>query len=550
MLKHLTIKNYALIRHLEMEPSGHLNVITGETGAGKSIMLGALGLLMGNRADTKVLWDEQEKCITEGIFLIKPYNLKSFFKAEDLDYDNQTVIRREISPSGKSRAFINDTPVTLDVLRKLGALLMDVHSQHETLMLGDKNFQLKLVDAYAGNQSLLEQYQEAWQQFVQSKKEYELLQLKAESLRQESDFINFQLDELVKASFEPGEQEKLESELKIMEHAEDIKSRFNAILDLLSRSEYTAQQALTEARNQLQAVADYSKAYETLADRLQSNIIELDDILNEIETAEVAVEFDPQRAEAAKDRIDLLYRLLKKHRVNSIDELLTLQEEFQQKANLTANLDDELAKAKADLDQKTKQMQALAEKLSKARTKIFESLCKEITHLLNEVGIPQASLRIEHARTTPTNYGADSLDLLFSANKGIAPRPLGDVASGGEFSRLMFCIKYVMAEKTEMPTLVLDEIDTGVSGEIAIKLGKLMKAMAKKHQLITISHLPQIAAKADTHYFVFKDNSSKKTISSIKRLSEQERVEEIAKMIGGEKPSKVAVENARELLVN
>ena len=267
MLKHLTIKNYALIRHLEMEPSDHLNVITGETGAGKSIMLGALGLLMGNRADTKVLWDEQEKCITEGIFLIKPYNLKSFFKAEDLDYDDQTVIRREISPGGKSRAFINDTPVTLDVLRKLGAMLMDVHSQHETLMLGDKNFQLKLIDAYAGNQSLLEQYQEAWQQFVQSKKEYESLQDKAESLRQESDFILFQLDELVKAGFEPGEQEKLESELKIMEHAEDIKSRFNAILDLLYRSEYAAQQALTEARNQLQAVADYSKTYETLAER-------------------------------------------------------------------------------------------------------------------------------------------------------------------------------------------------------------------------------------------------------------------------------------------
>ncbi|MBX2971244.1 MAG: DNA repair protein RecN [Cyclobacteriaceae bacterium] len=550
MLTHLTIKNYALIRHLEMEPSGHLNVITGETGAGKSIMLGALGLLMGNRADTKVLWDEQEKCITEGIFKIKPYNLKSFFKAEDLDYDDQTVIRREINPGGKSRAFINDTPVTLDVLRKLGAMLMDVHSQHETLMLGDKNFQLKLVDAYAGNQNLLEQYQETWQQYVQSKKEYESLQERAESLRQESDFIHFQSDELVKAGFESGEQEKLESELKIMEHAEDIKSRFNAILDLLSRSEYAAQQALTEARNQLQAVAGYSKVYEALANRLQSNIIELDDILNEIETAEATVEFDPQRAEAAKDRIDSLYRLLKKHRVNSIDELLTLQEEFQQKANLTANLDDELAKAKTDYEQKTKQMQALTEKLSKARAKVFESLCKEITQLLNEVGIPQASLRIEHSRISPTNYGGDSIDLLFSANKGIAPRPLGDVASGGEFSRLMFCIKYVMAEKTEMPTLVLDEIDTGVSGEIAIKLGKLMKSMAKKHQLITISHLPQIAAKADTHYFVFKDNSSKKTISSIKCLTDQERVEEIAKMIGGEKPSKVAVENARELLVS
>lgn len=550
MLKHLTIKNYALIRHLEMEPSGHLNVITGETGAGKSIMLGAIGLLMGNRADTKVLWDEQEKCITEGTFHIKPYNLQSFFKGEDLDYDDLTVIRREISSGGKSRAFINDTPVTLDVLRKLGSLLMDVHSQHETLMLGDKNFQLRLVDAYAGNQNLLEQYQQAWYQYLQAKKEYESLQEKAESLRQESDFIHFQLDELVKAGFESGEQEKLESELKIMEHAEDIKSRFNAILDLLSRSEYAAQQALTEARNQLQAVVGYSKVYEALADRLQSNIIELDDILNEIETVEATVEFDPQRAEAAKDRIDLLYRLLKKHRVNSIDELLTLQEEFQQKANLTANLDDELAKAKADFDQKTKQLIALSEKLTKARSKVFDSLCKEITHLLNEVGIPQASLRIEHSKISPTNHGADSIDLLFSANKGIAPRPLGDVASGGEFSRLMFCIKYVMAEKTEMPTLVLDEIDTGVSGEIAIKLGKLMKSMAKKHQLITISHLPQIAAKADTHYFVFKDNSSKKTISSIKRLTDQERIEEIAKMIGGEKPSKIAVENAKELLVN
>lgn len=549
MLTHLTIKNYALIKHLEMKPSGHLNVITGETGAGKSIMLGAIGLLMGNRADTKVLWDEQEKCITEGIFTIKPYNLKSFFSEENLDYDDQTVIRREISPGGKSRAFINDTPVTLDVLKKLGNRLMDIHSQHESLQLGNQVFQLMLIDAYAGNQTVLEAHHLAWQNYTSAKAGYESLQQQADALRQEADYTNFQLDELVKAGFEDGEQEKLESELKIMEHAEDIKSRFNAILDLLSRSEFASQHALREAKGFLQAVAQYSPSYQSLLERLQSVTIELDDILQELEREEAAVEFDPERAQTAKERIDLLYRLMKKHRVNSIAELELLQADLQRKADITSNLDEELAKSKTLFDQAEAEVQKSSSKLSKARRKVFDPLCKEIVQLLKELGIPEAVLKIEHDTTEPAQNGSDKIELLFSANKGITPRPLMQVASGGEFSRLMFCIKYVMAEKTEMPSLVLDEIDSGVSGEIAIKLGTLMKAMAKKHQLIAISHLPQVAAKADRHYYVFKDNSSAKTVSDIKQLTEAERIEEIAKMIGGEKPSKVAVENAKELLV-
>lgn len=550
MLKHLTIKNYALIKHLELEPSRQLNVVTGETGAGKSIMLGAIGLLKGNRADTKVLWDENDKCVTEGVFEIGPYKLKSFFKAEDLDYDDTTVIRREISPGGKSRAFINDTPVTLDVMKKLGSLLMDVHSQHETLQLGNRDFQLKLIDSYADNQKLLEAYSEAWKVFQEKKKEYETLVREADTLRQEADYINFQLDELVKANFEEGEQEKIESELKIMEHAEDIKSRFHVIMDLLSRSEYASRNSLSEARTHLQHVASYSSSYETLFQRLESLVIELDDILNEIEKEEENVDFDPERAEFVKERINLIYRLLKKHRSQNLQELLALQEELQRKANITSNLDEALAAAKAGYQKAENELQTLAVNLSAARKKVFDPLCKELVRLLKELGIPEAVLKIEQEKIPPSPSGSDTLEILFNANKGIAPKPLAQVASGGEFSRLMFCIKYVMAAKTSMPTLVLDEIDNGVSGEIAMKLGNLMKTMAKHHQLITISHLPQIAAKADAHYFVYKDNSSSKTISNIKALNEQERIEEIAKMIGGAKPSKVAFENAKELIEN
>lgn len=548
MLKHLTIKNYALIRHLELEPSASLNVVTGETGAGKSIMLGALGLLKGNRADTKVLWDENEKCVTEGVFEIKAYKLKNFFRAEDLDYSDTTIIRREISPGGKSRAFINDTPVTLDVMKKLGNLLLDVHSQHETLQLGNQDFQLRLIDAYGENQALVDTYTDAWKKFQHAKKEYDTLVTEADALRQDAEYINFQLDELVKAGFEPGEQEKIESELRIMEHAEDITSRLQSALSVINQSEFAARNSLSEARAHFQIMAGYANHYETLKQRLESVIIELDDIASEIEKEQGSVEFDPQRAEFLKERVNLLYRLLKKHRSNGIDGLLNLQSDLQRKAGITSNLDESLENAKKIyLDSQT-ELGGIAKKLSAARKKVLEPLAKELVKLLKELGIPDANIKIEQSSIEPTSHGADAIEIMFSANKGIAPRPLVQVASGGEFSRLMFSIKYVMAAKTAMPTLVLDEIDTGVSGEIAIRLGELMKSMSENHQLITITHLPQIAARGDAHYFVFKDSSSKKTISNIKELTRDERVEEIAKMIGGDNPSKAALQNAEELI--
>lgn len=548
MLKHLTIKNYALIRHLELEPAASLNVVTGETGAGKSIMLGALGLLKGNRADTKVLWDENEKCVTEGVFEIGEYKLKSFFKTEDLDYNDTTIIRREISPGGKSRAFINDTPVTLDVMKKLGNLLMDVHSQHETLQLGTQDFQLRLIDAYGDNGKLIDQYTEAWKKFQQAKKEYDSLVTEADTLRQEAEYINFQLDELVKASFESGEQEKIESELKIMEHAEDITSRLQSTLSVLNQSEFSARNSLSEARSHLQIISGYAHKYEALKQRLESVLIEVDDIVAELEREQDTVEFDPERAEFLKERVNLLYRLLKKHRSSGVEELLTLQEELQRKATITNNLDGALENAKKLFLESQTDVLAVAKKLSAARKKTFEPLSKELTKLLKELGIPDAALKFEHENVEPISTGADSIEILFSANKGIAPRSLAQVASGGEFSRLMFCIKYVMAAKTAMPTLVLDEIDTGISGEIAIRLGELMKVMAEHHQLITITHLPQIAARGKAHYFVFKDSSAKKTVSNIRELSENDRIEEIAKMIGGDNPSKTALQNAKELI--
>lgn len=550
MLTHLTIKNYALIDHLEMDLSGHLNVLTGETGAGKSIMLGAIGLLLGNRADTKVLWNEAEKCVAEGTFDIKEYALREIFEAEDLDYDDQTVLRREISPGGKSRAFINDTPVTLDIMKRIGSRLMDVHSQHETLDLGNKQFQLSVVDAFAANAKLRTTYAQCWKHYLKAKSEYEQLRDEANALQQESDFVKFQLDELTQANLEADEQPKLESDLKIMEHAEDIKSKFNLLLQQLDQGDVAANAIITESKSLLNSISNYSESYRKLADRLESLRIELADIVNEVETEEQKIEFDPQRIEEIKDRLSLLYQLQQKHRLGSVAELIELRDRLQEKANKTDNLDDELRKLKTQLDEATNNLAEAGSQLSQSRTKVFNPLCKEMQALLQELGIPEAKLKVEHQTLEPAPSGIDSIELMFSANKGIEVRPLAQVASGGEFSRVMFCIKYILAERTALPTLILDEIDTGVSGEIAIRLGKMMKTMAQKHQLLAISHLPQIAAKAERHFYAFKESKSKKTTSQIRLLGEDERVDEIAKMIGGEKPSPLAKENARELITS
>ena len=548
MLVLLTIKNYALIRHLEIRPSQKLTVITGETGAGKSIMLGAIALLLGNRADTRVLWDESEKCIAEGTFDISSYRLKNLFDDHNLDYSDQTVIRREISPGGKSRAFINDTPVTLEVMRKIGARLMDVHSQHETLELGTHRFQLSLIDSYAGNTSLLSEYQQAWKKYLQSKRNYDELLAESGRLKSEYDFIKFQLDELQKASLHENEQEELESSLKINEHGEDIKTRLNQLLTMLGQAESSVQSVLSESVSLLQPIRSYSTKYEQIAQRLDSLRIELNDIFNEIEREEEQIEFDPKKTKELQTRLDMIFGLMQKHRIHEIRGLLRLQENLEQQAQKTINVDEDLAAAKHGFEGAKKQLFQQAENLSVSREKVFSPLASQLMKLLRDLGIPDANLKIESKKNEPGLTGVDQVEILFSANKGIAPRTLEEVASGGEFSRLMFCVKYIMAEKTALPTLVLDEIDTGVSGEIAMQLGKMMKAMAQRHQLIAISHLPQIAARGDQHFLVYKDSSSKKTVSEIKALDTDQRIEEIAKMIGGAKPSTLARENAKELL--
>jgi len=550
MLIHLSIKNYALIRQLELQPSAHLNVITGETGAGKSIMLGAIGLLLGNRADVKALWNENEKCITEGTFDITSYSLRDMFEQENIDYENQTIIRREISAAGKSRAFINDTPVTLEVMRKIGSRLMDIHSQHETLELGKQYFQLELIDAFASNENLKFLFSNAWTGYLKMKTNYDELLRESLALKQEADFVKFQLHELIKADLKEGEQETLESELSVLEHAEEIKAKLSSILQQLGQSDQSVASSLNLIKSEFQSIASYSKEYESLLQRLESARIELNDVHDEVDRINENMEFDPIRAEQVNQRLSLIYQLQQKHRLLSVGELLEFQRRLEVKAEKTNNLDDALAKAKSELSSAETQMKKNAELLSVSRKKVSDSLSKQLIKLLKELGIPEAQLEVNQQTIAPSASGTDRIEILFSANKGIAPRPLAQVASGGEFSRVMFAIKYVMAEKKSLPTLVLDEIDTGVSGEVAIRLGNRMKEMAKRHQVIAISHLPQIAAKADTHYFVFKDNSSSKTESQIRKLEAKDRVTEIAKMIGGERPTAVNLENAKELMAN
>ncbi len=396
MLTQLTIKNYALIRQLEMEPSSGLNVITGETGAGKSIMLGAIGLLLGNRADTKVLWDESDKCVTEAEFDIGAYRLQKLFKSEDLDYDAKTVIRREINANGKSRAFINDTPVTLDVLRRITSRLMDIHSQHETLELGSNTFQLHLIDSYAGNQKLLDQYAEQYDAWLKAKKEYETLSAEAEALKQEADFVKFQLDELQKVSLVDGEQEKLESELKIQEHAEDIKSKLNQSVQALGSSEYSITTSLAEVRGWLHTIATYSSKYQALHDRIESVRIELADILSELEAEEEQVEYDDLRREEVSQRLSSLYHLLQKHRAKDIAALLELQHQFEERANKATNLDSLLSELKGKEVAAACELDARADALTKSREKVFAPLSRQMVGLLKELGIPDAKVKIEN----------------------------------------------------------------------------------------------------------------------------------------------------------
>ncbi|WMJ71617.1 DNA repair protein RecN [Cytophagaceae bacterium ABcell3] len=549
MLKNLQIKNYTLINHLEINPSRGLNIITGETGAGKSIMLGAIGLLTGNRADTKCLLNEKEKCVIEAVFDISEYHLQAFFEEEDLDYDPQCIIRREISPSNKSRAFVNDTPVTLDILKKLGGKLIDIHSQHETLLLGSSSFQLNILDTCAGNQDMLKSYTSSYKKWSAKKDRLQKLEtLLRENIR-EQEFNTFLYNELSEATLVDGEQEKLEEELQLLENAEEIKTRLQETKYLLEDSETAIVPNLGVGMKNLESLASFSPAYEELQKRIEGCWHELKDISEEISGLEEKVETGAERTEIVRERLNKIFTLQKKHAVRTVAELLEIEQQLAQKLEESSGYSEEVEQLKKELATDHKDLKKQATALTQSRNKVVQPLCKELKELLAEVGIKDATIQIDNIPLDePGPTGADQIKFLFSANKGIKAQDLKNAASGGEFSRLMLCLKYILAGKTALPTIIFDEIDTGISGEVAIKVGKIMNQMAKGHQVIAISHLPQIAAMGQKHYFVYKDNTSDKTFSNIKELKDKDREHEIARMIGGDNPSETAVKNARELL--
>jgi DNA repair protein RecN (Recombination protein N) len=548
MLKSLSIANYALIDQLLMQPGVGLSMITGETGAGKSIMLGAVGMLLGNRADTKVLLHEDKKCVIEGVFEIGSYGLTKFFESEDLDYDSTCIIRREISPSGKSRSFINDTPVLLETLKILGAKLMDVHSQHDTLQLGSGEYQLGLIDAFAQTSSEIKEYKSNFRIFKAAQKKFEALQQRAIELKKEADFNAFQLEELSVLELREGEQHELESSQEILENAEEIKQRMNEMLHLLQDEELGILNGMTQLNHGMQALSKLAHVYEELRSRFQSLLIELQDIEETLGDEESAVEVDFEKLEHTRDRLSRIYQLQKKHGLATVEELMALEKELAEKVFEVQNLDEVLQDTAKELELAQENLSGSGLKLQKKRISCFKAFSKELEILLSGLGMENAKIEFEHKSISPNSSGIDEIEILFSANKGSAPQPLKKVASGGEFSRLLFAIKYLMADKMALPTLIFDEIDSGISGEVALKMVGMMQDISKNHQVICITHLPQVAGKGDVHFFVYKDNSSEKTISKIKLLNREERIEELAKMIAGVSPSASALESAKELL--
>ena len=550
MLTSLKISNYALIDQLAMQPSSGLSMITGETGAGKSIMLGAVGLLLGNRADTKVLLHEDKKCVVEGVFDIRSYGLQGYFEELELDYEDTCIIRREISPNGKSRSFVNDTPVLLEPLKILGEKLMDVHSQHDTLLLGEGDFQLGLVDAYSRTGAERINFQQAFTEFKKAKKALTELTRKAEALKKEYDFNQFQLEELSSLALVSGEQEELESSQEILENAEDIKLKINEVLALFHEEQFGVLQGMGQIQSSLQGLERLAQAFATYRTRFQEAWIELKDLAETLADEDSRVEVDAEKLERTRERLSKIYQLQKKHGLQTIEELMELESQLADKVLQVQQVDDQLAEAHQLCLQNEKAMLAAAEVLSQKRRACFPSFEKALEALLQDLGMENARVQFERQVVDPNANGLDRVELLFSANKGMPLQPLKKVASGGEFSRLLFAIKYLMADKMALPTLIFDEIDTGISGEVALQMVRMMQEIAKNHQVICITHLPQVAAKGEVHFFVYKDHSAEKTISKVKQLTAEERVHELAKMIAGANPSPAAQASAKELLMN
>jgi DNA repair protein RecN (Recombination protein N) len=551
MLKHLSVQNYALIDKLEVELSEGLTIITGETGAGKSILLGALGLVAGNRADTQALQDKSKKCVVEAVFDIKGYSLKAFFKAHELDHDTTTTIRREINPEGKSRAFINDTPVNLNQLKELAEHLIDVHSQHETLTLNGSTFQLAVIDSFAGQSALLDEYTTGFSKFRSLEKQLKELTEKEAQAKKDLDYFQFQFNELEDANLKGLSQSEMEQELEALNNAEDIKLNLSKAAHGLTGGEQNLLSSLNEIKAILASMAKFKPEINELSTRLSSSYIELKDISNELESLEQDIVYDPKRIESLTQQLDAVYRLQQKHGVKTVEELVSIKDELSDKLLDFNSLEAEIEKVGKELSAMQDALMTLAKKMSAGRKKSIPLIEKEIASLLSSLSMQNAQLKVEHTVNEQLSAsGLDKVSFLFSANKGSDFKELNKVASGGELSRLMLSIKSLIAQKTALPTIIFDEIDTGVSGDVADKVGSIMGTMAKGMQVITITHLPQIASKGQSHLFVYKEDKNNKTYSNIRRLNAEERVQEIAKMLSTGNPTAAAINNARELLTS
>ena len=549
MLKNILIRNYALIDELEIDLAKGLTIITGETGAGKSILLGALGLLMGDRADVTALYDPSKKCLVEGTFNLKDYDLKDFFLVHDLEYDVEIIIRREVNPEGKSRAFINDSPVTISVLKLISSRLIDVHAQHETLHLNEAAFQLHALDAVAETSELVAAYKLKFRLFKKNSEQLQSLKEQELKDKKELDYFNFQFNELDTAQLIPGQQSVLEAELETIENAEFIKGGLSNAYFVLAGADKSLIDALTEVKNTLAQLAKFNPSIATLNDRVQSSHIELKDIASELEALEGNIVHDPKKADIVQEKLDVIYRLQQKHNVKTIDELIILKTDLEQKITAIGSLEEQIKKLAMELEAVQKHLADLAGKLTKRRAAAAPQFSKSVKETLTQLGMANAELNISMEQLKEyKETGLDKVTFLFSANKGSDAQPLSKVASGGELSRFMLSLKSLLAKHTALPTIIFDEIDAGISGDIAAKTGSILEKMAATMQVITITHLPQVACKGKTHLFVYKQEQGKRTVTRIKQLNKDERVEEIAKMLSAGKVGEAALRNAKELL--
>ena len=552
MLIKLFIRNYAIIDEIDISFSSKLNIITGETGAGKSILVGALSLILGSRADSGVLLNKDKKCVIEGVFDIKRKDeVKDYLNEAELDASDELLIRREISSNGKSRAFVNDSPVNLDQLRNITSMLVDLHQQFDTLDLADSGFQREVIDALAGSHDLLANYQRVLHIWTQQKKQLSELQNQKQQFQKEFDYQQFLFNELEDAAFYENELEELEAELKLQSNAEGIKTCISRTVYELSESDQPIVQQLKSLTHQLHAFSGYQHDLPSLIQRLESAQIELADIASELEHVNDHIHYDPQRIERINERLSIGYKLLKKHGVQTTSELIKIQQELSIKLQSVLNIDEEIVELEKKASASYRELKIHAEQLHEKRTEHIKPLQQEINSLLKQVGMPNALVKVDILLTDQFfQDGGDKIDFLFDANKSNQFMPVGKVASGGELSRLMLCIKSLVARKIDLPTMIFDEIDTGISGEAARQVGIIMKDLANMRQVICITHLPQIAGKANAHFFVFKENVKEKVKTSIRLLTEQERITTIAQMLSGEKPTAAALENAREMVMH